>query len=181
MTRRRERKRPPIVSKYDSHKSYVAIAKVETKDALIQYLYSWLEFDYEQRSIIHNGRRVFTVFDFSKSSVDPLKIIVLRRGGLQILNSWCRGHNRDEEECESWLGHAFKRNLPDEYDAWLKYYVVDIAHFLVINANKGIDGDQAACILLRVEYYTSQTILEYLSDITVSKTDPSVRKFLIFG
>lgn len=181
MTRRRERKRPPIVSKYDSHKSYVAIMRTESKDAFIQYMYSWLEFDYEQRSIIHNGRRIFTLYDFTKEGVDPLKVVVFRSGGLRILNTWCKDHLDDEEHCQLWLDRVLKHQLPDEYDAWLKYYVIDIAHFLIVNANKGIDSEQAACIFLRAEYFTIHTIWDYLSDIVVSKTDPTVRKFLIMG
>ena len=180
MTRRRERKQPPIVNKYDEHKSYGINFKLDTKDAFISYLNCWLEFDYSQEIILCGSRRILTLYHFTKPDFNhPFKMMVITNAGLKVLQRYCEGCTEATDIAKR-LHVVFQKYMPDSYPK-IKYYITDLAHYLELKIDKAIEPGQCSCLLLRLEYFTHKTIWEYLSDVAFTKTDDTVSKYQLFG
>ena len=180
MTRRREKRGKPIVDKYDEYKSYAINFKLESKDAFINYLDSWLEFDHTQELIMYGNTRIMTLFNFTKAGYPhPFKMLVICKSGLKFLQHQCSGYTTVEDVTKR-LHTIFGQYMPDAY-LKIKYCLLDLAHYLVIRTNKPMATGQCSCLLLRIEYFTRKTIWEYLSDLAFSKTDDTVIKYQIFG
>lgn len=180
MTRRREKRRKPIVDKYDEYKSYGINFKLESKDAFISYLNSWLEFNYTQEMIMYGNVRIMTFYSFTKAnSLHSFKMMVICKSGLKFLQQQCSECATVEDTMKR-LHTIFHQYMPDVYQK-IKYYLLDLAHYLAVRDNKPMDGGQCSCLLLRIEYFTRRMIWEYLSDLAFSKTDDTVAKYQIFG
>lgn len=179
MIRRRERKRPLAIPRTDQFRSYGVNFKSESKDALVSYLTTWLEFDSSQELIMYKHFRVMTLFNFTKPDYKfPFKMLVIRKSGLSFLLKYIEDCSTIEQICKR-LHAVFHQLIPEEYDK-IKYYILDIAHYLELQRNHEMDSDQCSCILLRIEYYTYKTIFNYLTDVAFTKTDPTVMKYQLF-
>ena len=179
MGTRRERRRPTIVDRHDQYKSYVINFTIESKDALISMIESWLGFDSTHITVRFKHLRIFTIYTFTKPDFNtPFKMMVIHSSGLSFLQRQCRDYTT-KEEIQRRLQLIFHNIVPNLYESF-KYYLLDLAEFILMWRDKDPGVGRSSCILLRVDYFTYKEIFNYLTDVSLTRTDDSIIKFQLF-